>query len=397
MKEKILVFYPKSDKKPAGGPNAVCYFYNKEQEIRNDSYFELLNIKENNQELHIREQNIEKLPLFLAKLYYNIKEVIKVIVLLYGNYPVDKFDFKKYDIVHFHTAISLYLYRKQLSSFRGKILIQSHTPQPPSQELLANLPKFIKYIIPNLEKKYERIDRFAFSRADYIIFPCPEAEEPYINNWSYYKTIKEQKKESYRYVLTGIPASVPKRTSEDIRSELNIQVSDFMICYVGRHNEVKGYDSLKSIGIKFLKHHNDAWFVCAGKEEPIKRLEHPRWIEIGWTTDAHSYIYAADVFVLPNKETYFDIVMLEILSLGKIVIASRTGGNKYFEKMKCEGVFLYNTEDEAINLLNKVKLMNVSERKELGEKNKEFYEKYHTVAAMYDSYIDLLKEITSSK
>lgn len=395
MKKRILVFYPKSTQKPAGGPNAVCYFYNKEQEKRNDSYFELLDIKENNQKLHAREQKIKKLPLFLTKLYYNFKKVIKVIVLLYGDYPVEQFDFNKYDVVHFHTAISLYLYRKQLASFKGKVLIQSHTPQPPSHELIANLPTFIKYIIPNLRKEYERIDRYAFNRADYIIFPCPEAEEPYANNWPYYTTIKEEKKANYRYVLTGIPASFPMRVKEDIRTELNIQVSDFMICYVGRHNEVKGYDSLKCIGENILRQHNDTWVVCAGKEEPLKRLEHPRWVEIGWTTDAHSYINAADVFVLPNKETYFDIVMLEILSLGKIVIASRTGGNKYFEKMGCEGVLLYNTEDEAIKLLNKVKFMTECERMALGKKNKEFYEKYHTVAVMYDSYIDLLKEITS--
>lgn len=68
-------------------------------------------------------------------------------------------------------------------------------------------------------------------------------------------------------------------------------------------------------------------------------LKDSRWKEVGWTNDSQSIIAASDVFVLPNRETYFDIIMLEVLSCGKIVIASRTGGNKYFEKIGAKGVF----------------------------------------------------------
>lgn len=396
MDKRILIFMREDLLEPAGGPAAVCYYYNIEQNKRNENIFDFLECEGNNKALHEKEEWLEKLPGFIKVFYDIVKNIVKTKILLSGIYPVDKINFGIYDIVHFHDALSLYLYKYQLEGYKGKVILQSHTPQPQRQELIANLPKYVKYFIPNLNKKYEKIDRFAFERADFIVFPCPDAEEPYVNNWPYYKTIQENRKDSYRYLLTGIPTCIPKRNKETVRKELGIIETDFMVSYVGRHNEVKGYNSLKRIGEKILNQHDDLWVVCAGKEEPLTRLEHPRWVEIGWTKDAYSYISAADVFVLSNKETYFDIVMLEILSLGQVVIASRTGGNKYFEKMTCDGVLLYDTEEEAVELLNRVKQMTPEERTVLGQKNKAFYEKNLTVSAMYDSYIELLKEISKT-
>ena len=394
MNNRVLIFMREELLEPAGGPAAVCYFYKKEQDLRKDNYFEFLKTKENHATLHEKEKFLEKLPKFLNSLYDYTKSLYKTILLINGKYHVDNIDINHFDIIHFHDALSLFLMKNQLENYKGKVILQSHTPQPQRQELIANLPLFVRNLIPNLEKKYEKIDRYAFERADFIIFPCPDAEEPYVNNWSYYSIIKEKKKMSYRYILTGIPECYPKRSRNEVLSELNIAEQDFFVCFVGRHNEVKGYDKLKKIGQKYLEEDKEAWFVCAGKEEPLTRLNHDRWIEIGWTKDAHSYIAASDVFILPNKETYFDIVMLEVLSLGKIVIASRTGGNKFFEKTGCEGVFLYDTIEEAVGLLKKVRSLSQEQRNELGKKNYLFYKNNNTVASMYDSYIKTLNDIS---
>ena len=394
MNKRVLIFMREDLLEPAGGPAAVCYFYKKEQELRNENYFEFLQSKENHANLHEKEKLLDKLPKFLKSLYFNTKCLYKTIILLKGKYPVDYIDINQFDIIHFHDALSLFLYKNQLKEYKGKVILQSHTPQPQRQELIANLPVFVRKLIPDLEIKYEKIDRYAFERADFIIFPCSDAEEHYVNNWSYFRTIKEKKVKSFRYVLTGIPECFPQRNRNEVLAELNIEEKDFIVCYVGRHNEVKGYDNLKKIGKKYLEIDKDAWIVCAGKEEPLYRLKHNRWIEIGWTKDAYSYIAASDVFILPNRETYFDIVMLEVLSLGKIIIASRTGGNKFFEKAGCEGVFLYDTIEEALELLKKVRSMTKEQRIEIGQKNYVFYKKNNTVASMYESYIKILNEIS---
>ncbi len=85
--------------------------------------------------------------------------------------------------------------------------------------------------------------------------------------------------------------------------------------------------------------------------------------------------------------------MIEILSLGKIVIASRTGGNKLYEKLGVEGVLLYDSIDEAVELLSKVKSMSSEEKIRLSRANIDFYNKCLSNISMYDSYISLVKSL----
>lgn len=391
---KVLVFVAEKELLPAGGPAAVCYYYNLEKQRRNDNFFSFLPNEKNSVSSYEAEANRLKNDNSISRIRYLLRTIIKYnLILGFYHSKVSVVDINDYDIIHFHDTMSLYRHRKQLKEFKGIVILQSHTPQPMAEEQYNVIPKSVKFWIPLLKKRLERVDRFAFNRADYIIFPCPEAEEPYLNRWPYFKHLKESRKNSFKYILTGIPASSPKRNKEDVFKELNLPNDSFLVSYVGRHNEVKGYGDLKNIGKVFLESDENAWFVCAGKEEPLKRLEHNRWIEVGWTKDAHSYISASDVFVLPNKETYFDIVMLEVLSLGKIVIASRTGGNKFFEKAGCKGVLLYDTIDEAVELLKKVSVMLPEERANLGKTNYEFYKAHNTVSAMYDQYIATINRI----
>ena len=131
----------------------------------------------------------------------------------------------------------------------------------------------------------------------------------------------------------------------------------------------------------------------AGTEGPLYHLEHNRWIEVGWTKDPGSVIQASDVFVLPNKETYFDLVMLEVLSLGQIVVASYTGGNKYFAKYENSGIFLYNNNTEAENIISQIIKMSEEKRKELRKKNLELYKAEFTNEAFAKRYIYSLHKI----
>ena len=104
-------------------------------------------------------------------------------------------------------------------------------------------------------------------------------------------------------------------------------------------------------------------------------------------------IAASDVFILPNKETYFDLVLLEVLSLGKIVIASKTGGNKYFKKINAKGIMVYNTIEEAAFLLDKVKLMNADLIKELEEENKKIFMDRFSLKVFAEKYISLINNL----
>lgn len=377
---KVLIHLFKNQLKPVGGPNGVGYNLYKELSNRDISDIEFLNEDKINTNRSKRNQVFEWIKSYFQLFIFPPQK--------------DKYNYNNYSIIHFHSTKDLFYNRKILNKYKGKVILTSHSPIPLGQEMYADIiSKYQWFKSKILKSKLEEMDKFAFMYADYIIFPCEEAEEPYFNNWVDYKFIHELKKDNYRYVLTGIDPISIKTDRIKIREELNISDESFIVSFVGRHNEIKGYDKLKEIAQYLLSNANDIYFVICGKEFPLKGIKHKRWIEIGWTNDAQSYVGASDVFVLPNKETYFDLVMLEVLSIGKIVIASKTGGNKYFEKECVKGVFLYTTTDEAIDLINKIKLMSKSEREYYEKANLDFFNQHLDVSIYLNNYISTLREI----
>lgn len=396
MRDKIRVlFYLKEDNlAPKGGPLAVGYYYKQEFDKRGITNVDFLKGGDKNAGFLKQEQKFLKiLPVFIRNKYWDFRVLRSYRRLLEGNPGQVSVDLSQYDMIFFHQTSDMFQARNSLLNYKGLVVLQSHSPLPYGQEACTDMPQKYKKRIKNIEEKYERLDRYAFERADYLVFPCQEAEEPYFNNWPFFRELKKSNPDKFKYILTGIPEALPKRTREIVRKELNIPDNDLLISYVGRHNTVKGYDLLKSIALNIFAKNSNVWVVSAGKESPFTRLEHDRWKEIGWTNDAFSYITASDVFLLPNRVTYFDIVMLEILSLGKIVVASRTGGNKLFERHKVKGVFLYDTIDEAVSILLSIKEMPEEERTKLGKENYLFYKEHCTVPNMVDSFLSLIDKL----
>ena len=148
---------------------------------------------------------------------------------------------------------------------------------------------------------------------------------------------------------------------------------------------------MKKIGEKVLELIPNAYFLIAGVEDPIKGLKNDHWIEVGWTNDPHSLMAAADIFVLPNRETYFDLIMLEALSLGTIVVASNTGGNKHFVNDK--GVFLYDDISKAVDIILNIWKMSPKEKNELNESNKKVFENQYDIAVFANNYVKLLQNL----
>lgn len=387
---KVLIYLPEEKLAPAGGPLAVGYYYHQEIEKNKDVEVEFITAKEAHVNA-VAKNVVSHLPSWINQIHRSIRKVAFI-----NNYfkhsKDDGIDYNQYDAIHFHQTGDMYEVRNKLAEYKGLVILQSHSPMPWYQEQMEKVPSWARFVIKDYKKKFEDIDRYAFERADYLVFPCKEAEEPYEICWPYFNDFKRCNSHKFKYVLTGINSSYAKQDRQTILDKYCIPSNSFVISYIGRHNKVKGFDILKDIcSIYFEKNHN-AYVISAGKEAPISRLDHERWKEIGFTKDPHSIISASDVFILPNRMTYFDIVMIEILSLGKIVIASRTGGNRYFEG-KAEGVLLYNTIDEAAKLLEKVNMMSVEERNKLEASNKLFFENYLTSKEMYRSYKTLLANI----
>jgi glycosyltransferase involved in cell wall biosynthesis len=236
--------------------------------------------------------------------------------------------------------------RKLLVEYRGKVILTSHSPKIYHKELVEDSLNLNYSKLPTKWKKMiEKVDEKAFELTDILIFPCVEAMEPYSNSWNKFDEIVGKKKKVF--ITTSINMPKTKVEPKTIRKKYKIPENAIIISYVGRHNETKGYDKLLKFGKRMLTKYNNIYFLIAGKEEPLKGLEEKRWIEIGWTNDPHSLINSSDIFILPNKETYFDLILLEVLALNKPVLLSDTGGNKYFKKYN--NLDLYYFEKDNVN------------------------------------------------
>lgn len=242
---KVLIFLREDRLTPRGGPLAVGYYLKQERDKEEDFYIEFLPRDEKYESLHESGRAVtSRLPKWMNETHRSIRRGIRNTKLLCSYEKKGKFDFSEYDIVHFHETSDLYAHLGDLEDYKGMVVLTSHCPIPYHQEHYVDLPKFERFIFRKTYNNVDQLDKKAFMRADYIIFPCAEAKEPYFENWDYFETIEKQKKNQFKYVLTGIPAAKASVDRKTIRSNNGISDTDFVISYVGRHNVVKGYKRL---------------------------------------------------------------------------------------------------------------------------------------------------------
>ena len=310
-----------------------------------------------------------------------------------------------YSLAHFHGTSDFFAF-VQFGTKKNRqtlTILTSHSPVPPHKELTYYLLQGMDLygskrlissntkstLLGKVEKFYETIDLQAFEQADYLVFPCEEALEGYLK-WAPFENIISTKKVAY--VLSGVESMSFKLTPDEVREKYSIPRNAFIVSYVGRHDSFKGYDILQQAAEWVWKKNKNIWFLIGGKEWPIKGLHNDNWIEVGWTDDPGSLINASDVFVLPNRETFFDLILLEVLSLGKPVLASRTGGNKYVARQS-EGVILFDLHPEDLG----EKLLQLATERDflakVGQMNKATYEKYYTVELFAKRYVELYDSI----
>ena len=400
--KKVLIWndYPLG---PVGGPSGYLYNLKSYIEENNIKNIDFLNNEDFIKKVEIKKEKnfeaIRKIIREFKKQFFKTKKLEKRINKFYKFYEGDYSFVNNYDIIHFHDVRSFYRAKNILKEFKGITLLSSHCPKTPAQEEIEdNIKMDYKTFPKKLRERLEKIDQDSFKNADYLVFPCKEAQEPYEED----KNIKEILEEKYRnnkilYVPTGIPVKNIEK-DEMFFSNKGIDVKDkFIVSYIGRHNKVKRYDFLKELGVKVLEKYSDIIFVIGGEiSEEFPPIENRNWIEFGWTKEGYNIIKNSDMFVLPNEKTYFDLILLEVLSMGTPVLLSETGGNKYFKRYDENGLFYfekYNLKealkefDEAYNLWKDKKLsLN-------GDKNYKIFKKDFTVDTFGENYTRLYNEV----
>ena len=348
---KVLIYCNKNELKPIGGP--IGYLFNLQKNLTNEFDFLDYRIKSDNKNFllnFLRKIKNKHFRRFLSNLNWRMH----VKKILYSEKTLPK-NINDYDAIHFHSTFDYYMCRSGLAraKYKGKIILTSHCPKAPHKEVIEDWISKREYKFhKKFYDKLEKADIFSFTNASFLIFPCEEALEPYLHSWKWFSENFKLVKNKSKFVATGAIDSFSRLKGINVRESLQLSDEKFIVCFSGRHVEVKGYDVLISL-YKRTENFNDLIFLICGKNNCNYPLSNKR-IEIGWTKDVIDYINAANIFILPNKETYFDLAFLEALSLGKIIIASNTGGNKYFTKFNSPDIYLYNTFDELVEIVKKI-------------------------------------------
>lgn len=390
---KVLEYMAYNTLKPTGGPRG--YLYNLDKGLKDiaDDEVEICYLPDNSKEKH--KASFNRLPYFIKQIYFDYVMLNRARQLLdnsAGHYSI--IDLNQYDMIHFHSSLTLLAVRDSLKTYNGIVLLTNHSPKPQYREWIEDVISIKEYKRhATIYNQLSELEAKSYDLANYIVFPCVEAEEPCINKWDLYPKVREKNSHKYKYVLTGTGLPLKTLCREEVCQKYNIPIDAFIINYVGRHNTTKGYDLLLKIGEKVLEKHQNVYFLIAGQEGPLYGLKHERWIEVGWINDPGTYYSSSDIFILPNKETYFDLVMLEALASETVILASKTGGNKYFEKYNSNGILLYSDIDNAVTKLDMLLNLGHEKLKELAKSNTEVYQNQFTIRKFAEGYLSLWKSL----
>jgi len=351
---KILIWTKNISLVNKGGPNGYCYnikSYLDEHPCEEiDFYPGTICLSDCNKKnaLSCKTSLKRKIYHFIQKNRY-IDFIITIYILFFQKKKLSVDDLnllKKYDFVHIHGSYEMLRTFFNYRSSKTKVILTTHTPQPLIDEEVGRFrvqPLF--KIFPFLRTYFLKKEVKAYQKADLVMFPVPDAREPYVNNSLYHKEIFKLIENKTFYVPTAINKLKTKPENKHSLDKYNIPRNALKVCYVGRHNDVKGYGMLKQIALHTWEQNPNVYFVIGGKEEPLKGLNDSRWIELGWVNTCE-LLNEIDAFILPNKETYFDIILLEVLRQGVPVVISKTGGNKWFEDKNVSGIHCYNYDDK---------------------------------------------------
>ena len=393
---KVLIWDKYCTLKEMGGP--IGYMYNIKEYLRknpNDHIKFYSEIQSNNIDRRNYNPSLRSRIVSILERVKFIKFLFYIYRTFYKNEKLLEDDIKlinEFDLVHFH-VFQAYYPLSHNNVLRGKCIITTHTPEPFIDEIFAaNGYSFILKYFPFIRKRLIAKEVDIYNRADYIMFPAKEATEVYTLENDIFKNVLENNQSKTFYVPTCV-------LDKDIKSTYKPQPGPLKVCYIGRHNKVKGYDQLKEIALEVFKRNMDVQFIIGGKEEPLRGLKHPKWIELGWVNTV-ALLNEVDVFVLPNRNTYFDLILIELLRQGVPVIASYTGGNKYFMKIENINMLFYNFGDINAAVEHIEAMYNAKKRGELPkyrQENIRIFKSYFTMNKYCENYLDALYKIKDEK
>lgn len=314
------------------------------------------------------------------------------------NPVVDALDYRKlrsviadgrYSIVHTHTSKGGVLGRA--AAWRERVPAVVHTVHGFAVHE-ASRPAAIKAV--------SLIERWAAARSHRIV-----TVSEFHRQWAIDLGIAPPEK------LLAIPNGIDRgrvgtsRSRNEMRGELGLSDSDFVLLSAGRLAEQKGLDDLiEATAILRSQLGIDAHLLLAGNGPLRPALEEDisaRFLEnhvslLGFRDDLGDLLNAADVVAAPSLREGLSISVLEAMAARKPIVASNIASNLELSENGRVAVMVP-TEDPATLATSIERLaLNPEEASQMGERAQERFEGFYTVDRMTSQYLALYEELLSA-
>ena len=219
----------------------------------------------------------------------------------------------------------------------------------------------------------------------------------------------EVEKEKIAVVLNGVPdaADTSNRVLDEpqsVREKFGVGVRPLIVC-AARLEAEKGLETLVAAMQTVRQAQPEALCLIAGDgslhDELQGQIERAQLGDnvrlIGFQVDVLALVNAADVFVLSSLSEPFGLAIIEAMSLGKPVVATRSGGPLEIVANGESGILVApsSSEDMAQALLRL--LGNETERDQMGQAARERYVEHFTSERMAREMVAAYRLATGGK
>lgn len=345
--------------KPGGGPSGYLYNLSHLKTIYGANSFDIKYFQKINNRISLtindsRFEKARKLPLLIRKLIaasYYLSKLLSPI----RSYMIYK-KIKGYKYVVFHSYIDFVNYSLYFSAVSNQeLILMPHSPEMHYKEIMNNLASGIFNInkYPFLLNILRYFESQAYKKAYAYVFPTKYSYEGYEDD--FIKHISTKKR-------VIIPSTVFSEhdfsTTKKIIEKLNPK--NKVVLFVGRYNEVKGFDIFIKISKKFMDRYN---FVAVGAG-PLECEIPSGVLNLGWQSDIYSILNQVDYVLVPNRKTYFDLLPIEALMSGCGLLLSNTGGNKFLINQDSKNILGFLNLKELYEIMDTLYLYDGVDREE---------------------------------
>ena len=303
------------------------------------------------------------------------------------------------NIIKGSSLIRKYIHQNEVS------LIHTHTGISTLMAIIATMNIDVPVVStshgwgPQKTSWQKKIDRFALNRCHQLVCVSQQTKK---------EMIREGLAPSIQKVIyngiNGTSRTVFERRDQ-LRSGIGIGPSETVIGTIAQLIERKGIGHLLNAFDQVHQQHPRTRLLIIGdgplytslREEAQKTSANGAVSFLGYRDDARSWLSALDIFCLPSEADALPMVILEAMSTGKPIAATRVGGIPELITEGESGLLVEPRDHQALagSLVSLLQNSELSEK--LGKAAQRRVEEHFSVDKMVKSYLSLYNVLMTSK